>query len=107
MLDMPLEYNTMLRDGFWPISRVAATFEDQFTETSDVREQYDEDENFVGLSRDCLLESFQVSRDLYEGYFVAIHPFEEDGQRLVWIARALSNPNSSPQHPCCVLIQYF
>ena len=25
----------------------------------------------------------------------------------MWIGRALSNPNSSPENPNCVLIQYF
>ena len=38
---------------------------------------------------------------------MAIRPTEEDKQRHVWIARALSNPNSNPEHPGCVLIQYF
>ena len=106
-LDMPLEYNAVLKDGFWPMSRVGPSFEDQFTEAGDVREEYDEDEHFVGQARDLPLESFQVNRDLYEGYFVAICPFEEDKQRPVWIARALSNPNSNPEHPGYVLIQYY
>ena len=47
-LDMPLEYNAVLKDGFWPMSRVGPSFEDQFTEASDVWEEYDEDEHFVG-----------------------------------------------------------
>ena len=104
---MPLEYNAMLKDGFWPMSRVGPSFEDQFIEAGDVREEYDEDEHFVGQARDRPLESFRVNRDLYEGYFVAVRPSEEDKQRPVWIARALSNPNSNPEHPGCVLIQYF
>ena len=61
----------------------------------------------MGQARDRPVESFRVNRDLYEGYFVAIRPFDEDKQRLVWIARALSNPNSNSEHPGCVLIQYF
>ena len=59
------------------------------------------------LARDRPLESFRVNRDLYEGYFVVIHPSEEHRQRPLWIARALSNPNSNLEHPSCVLIQYF
>jgi hypothetical protein len=47
-----------------------------------------------------------VGRDLYEGYFVAIRPADGD-TRPVWIARALSDPNSNPERPNCVLIQYF
>ena len=38
---------------------------------------------------------------------MAICPSEEDRQSPVWIARALSNPNSNPKHPGYVLIQYF
>ena len=38
---------------------------------------------------------------------MAIRPSEEDKQRPIWIARALSNPNSNLEHPSCVLIQYF
>ena len=106
-LDLPLQYDGVLRDGFWPMSRVVPSFEDEFTETGDIREEFDEDDHFVGQARDRPAESFRVNRDLYEGYFVAICPSDEDKQHPVWIARALSDPNSNPEHPGCVLIQYF
>ena len=38
---------------------------------------------------------------------MAIRPFYNDIEHLVWIAKALSNLNSYPKHPCCILIQYF
>ena len=38
---------------------------------------------------------------------MAVRPSEDDKQRPVWIARALSNPNSDPEHPGCMLIRYF
>ena len=44
---------------------------------------------------------------MYEGYFLAVRPSEDDGEHLVWIARALSNPNSNPEYLRCVLIRYF
>ena len=47
-----------------------------------------------------------MARDLFEGYFVAVRPADGD-THTVWIGRALSNPNSSPENPNCVLIQYF
>ena len=47
-LDVPLQYNGILRDGFWPTSRVAPLFEDEFTETGDIREEFDEDDHIVG-----------------------------------------------------------
>ena len=106
-LDVPLQYNGVLRDGFWPTSSVAPLFEDEFTEIGDIREEFDEDNHFVEQARDCPAESFRVNWNLYEGYFVAIPPFDKDKQGHVWIARALSNPNSNSEHLGCVLIQYF
>ena len=89
------------------MSRVSTLFKDEFTETSDVREEFDEDEHFVGQAQDHPVESFRVNQDLYEGYFMAVHPSNEDKQHHVWITRALSNPNSNREHLGCVLIQYF
>ena len=91
-LDVPTGFDETLKDGFWPTTRVAPSFEDEFTETSNVREEYYEDEHFVGQARDHPAESFRVNRDLYEGYFVAVRPSEDDKEHPFWIARALSNP---------------
>ena len=38
---------------------------------------------------------------------MAVRPFEYDAEHPVWIARALSNPNSNLEYPSCVLIWYF
>ena len=38
---------------------------------------------------------------------MAVRPSEDDTEHPFWIARALSNPNSNPEYPGCVLIQYF
>ena len=59
---------------------MAPSFEDEFTETGNVWEEYDEDERFVGQARDRPTESFRVNRDLYEGYFVAVRPSEDDAE---------------------------
>ena len=106
-LDAPTGFDETLKDGFWPTTRVAASFEDEFTEIGKVREEYDADEHFVGQARDRPTESFRVHRDLYKGYFVAIRPSEDDTEHPFWIARALSNPNSNPEYPGCILIRYF
>ena len=106
-LDSPPTFDETLKDRFWPTIRVAPLFEDEFTETGNVREEYDEEDHFVGQARDHLAESFRVNRDLYEGYFLTVRPSEDDGEHHVWIARALSNPNSNPEYPGCVLIRYL
>ena len=51
-LDSPPTFEETLKDGFWPTTRVAPSFEDEFTEIGNVREEYDEDEHFVGQARD-------------------------------------------------------
>ena len=106
-LDAPTGFDETLKDGFWPTTRVAPSFEDEFTETGNVREEYNADEQFVGQAPDRSAESFRVHRDLYEGYFVAVRPSEDDTEHPFWIARALSNPNSNPEYPGCILIRYF
>ena len=65
------------------MSRVAPSFEDEFTETGDICEEFDEDDHFVGQARDRPVELFRVNRDLYEGYFVVIRPSNEDKQHPV------------------------
>jgi hypothetical protein len=61
-----------LQDGFWPVSRYAPALEDQFIADGTVREEYDEDDHFVGQRCDRLAPSFRVLCDLYKGYFVAV-----------------------------------
>ena len=103
-LDFPSEYDEALKDGFWPTTRVAPSFEDEFTKMRNVIEEYDEDKRFVGQACDPSAELFRVNRDLYEGYFMAIRLFDNDKKHLLWIARALSNPNSNPKHLGYILI---
>lgn len=105
-LEVSIEPSNVLRDGFWPLSRIDATLEDQFAEDGELREEFGEDEAYVGEIRDRPQPSFRVARDVYEGYFVAIRPSDGDSRPL-WIARALSDPNTNPEQPNCILIQFF
>ena len=50
--------------------------------------------------------SFLVGRDLYVDYFVALRPCNRH-DRPFWIARAMSNPNSNPEKPNTMQIQFF
>ncbi len=105
-LSLPSESFDVLRDGFWPHTRITRTEEDQYTEVGAMREEFDDDEVYIGQRRDRPPPSFRVLRDLFDGYFVAIRPADGD-RRPVWIARAKSDPNTNPDKPNFVLIQYF
>ena len=105
-LEEPLPNSTILKDGFWPTTRVQATQEDQLDEDGENLEEFGEDDAYVGPLRNRPRPSFRVARDVFEGYFVAIRPADGDSHP-VWIGRALFNPNSSPENPNCILIQYF
>ena len=55
------EYNTTLKNGFWAMTRVVLSFEDEFTKTSDVCEEFNEDEHFVRHAQDCLVELLWIN----------------------------------------------
>jgi hypothetical protein len=78
VLVLSIQPISSLWDGFWPVSRIASTVEDQFMEDGSVREEYDADDHFVGQRRDYPTPSFRVSRDQYEGYFVVVCPTDGD-----------------------------
>lgn len=71
-LEVPIEPSNALRDGFWPSTRIDASLEDQFAEDGELREEFGEDDAFIGEIRDRPQPSFRVARDVFEGYFVAI-----------------------------------
>ena len=105
-LTIPMETSVSLHDGFWPTTQIPHAIEEEFTEDGDVREEYGEDDHFVGQRRDRPPPSFRVGRDLFAGYFVALRPCDGD-PKPVWIARAISDPNSNPEWPNTVQIQFF
>jgi hypothetical protein len=67
-----IEPSTTLKDGFWPSSRVEVVEEDEVDEDGEVREEFGEDDAFVGQLRDRPMPTFRVARDVYEGYFVVV-----------------------------------
>ena len=96
----------VLKNGFWPTTRIQATPADQLAEDGEDREEFGEDDAYVGPLRGRPQPSFRVGRDIFEGYFVAVRPADGD-TRPVWIARALFDPNCNPEKPNCILLQYF
>ena len=102
-LEEPLPNPIVLNDGFWHTTRVQATQEDQLDKDGEDLEEFGEDDAYVEPLRNRPLPSFRVARDVFEGYFVAIRPADGDSHPI-WIGRALSNPNSSPENPNCILI---
>nr|PNR31019.1 hypothetical protein PHYPA_027335 [Physcomitrium patens] len=105
-LHEPIIPCNVLREGFWPITRVRENLVDQLSDDGEDHEEFGEDDPYVGPLRGRPQPSFRVGRDVREGYFVAIRPAEGEIQP-VWIARALSNPDCNPEKPNCILIQYF
>ena len=61
----------------------------------------------VGHRGDRPVESFGVARNVYTGYFLAIHPANERTNHPFWIARALTDPNFDASHPNCIRMQYW
>lgn len=106
VLEEPFPAFSVLKDGFWPATRVQPTLEDQFNDDGKEREEFGEDEAYVGPLRERPQPSFRVGRDLHEGSFVAIRPTDGETQP-VWFARALSGVNSNAEHPNCIRIQYL
>ena len=70
-LEEPLSNPTVLKDGFWPTTRVEANKEDQLDEDGEDLEEFGEDDAYVGPLRNRLQSSFRMARDVFEGYFVA------------------------------------
>ena len=102
----PITPCNVLREGFWPTTHVEANVGDQIIEDGEDREEFGEDDPYVGPMRGRPQPSFRVGRDVREGFFVAIRPADGETQP-VWIARALSDPDCNPKEPNCILIQYF
>ena len=86
-MDTPIS----LQNGFWPSTCIAHAVEDEFTEEGAVREEYGEDDHFVGHRCDRPPPSFRIGCDLYAGYFFALRPCDGDDHPF-WIARAMSDP---------------
>nr|PNR26858.1 hypothetical protein PHYPA_030339 [Physcomitrium patens] len=105
-LHEPIIPCNILREDFWPITRVRENLADQLSDDGKDHEEFGEDDPYVGPLRGRPQPSFRIGRDVREGYFVAIRPADGEIQP-VWIARALSNPDCNPEKPNCILIQYF
>jgi hypothetical protein len=74
-----------------------------------VREEFAENEPFIGLVDEQPWTSFRVVRDVYEGYMLLIRPGDEAHLKPVWVALALSHPVliSSSEYFQKIKVQYF
>ena len=57
-LSLPMDTPISLQNGFWPSTRIAHAVENEFTEDGHVREEYGEDDHFVGQRCDRPPPSF-------------------------------------------------
>ena len=106
-LDLPLPAKEFSKGGFSPTSRFIPSEADQFQEDGTLHEEFATDVPLVGCRGDRSVESFQIAKDVYIGYFHAIRPANEGTNHPFWIARALTNPNSDVSHPNCIWMQYW
>jgi len=60
-LEDPLPNPTVLKDGFWPTTRVQATQEDQLDEDGEDLEEFGEDDAYMRPSRSRPRPSFRVA----------------------------------------------
>ena len=105
-LSIPFDAVPALEHGFWPSTRLAHSVEDEFQEDGTLREEFAEDDHFVGHKRDRPGPSFRVARDLFAAYFLALRPCDED-DRPFWLARALTDPNSNPDLPNTLQVEFY
>ena len=95
-----------LKGGFGPRLRFNPSKADRFQEDGTLREEFAIDVSHVGRRRDRLAESFQLARDVYARFFLAILLADEGTNHSFWIARALTDPNSNVSHPkFCIQMQ--
>ncbi|KAG0574851.1 hypothetical protein KC19_VG296900 [Ceratodon purpureus] len=105
-LSIPFDAVPALEHGFWPSTRLAHSVEDEFQEDGTLCEEFAEDDHFVGHKRDRPRPSFRVARDLFAGYFLALRPCDED-DRLFSLARTLTDPNSNPNLPNTIQVEFY
>jgi hypothetical protein len=97
----------MLKNGFWPKTRISPNLEDQFMDNGNMYEDFGVDTPFVGCRHDKPAPSFRVGRDVFASYFVILRQSDNNSHPF-WIARAITNMNAKPfKHPNCMLIQYW
>ena len=105
-LHKPITPCNVLREGFWPTTRVEANIADQIEEDGEDREEFGEDDPYVGPLSGRPQPSFRVGENVQKKFFVAIRPANGETQPL-WIARAFSDLGCNPEEPNHILIQYF
>ena len=98
--------SNVLREGFWPTTHVETNVAHQIAEDGKERDEFGEDDLYVGPLNGQPQPSFRVGQDVQEDYFVAIRLADGETQP-VWIVRALSNLDCNLEKPNCILIQYF
>jgi hypothetical protein len=99
-----------LQNGFWLATRVQTSVNDTMTIDGIVREEFAQDEPFIGPVGEQPRPSFRVARDVYEGYMLLVRPGDEEIHvKPVWVALALSDPvlSISSKRFQHIRVQYF
>jgi hypothetical protein len=85
-----------LKNGFWPRTRQGAV-DCRFMDTGDIREEFDEDEHYIGEARGQPNPSFRVAIDTRKDFFVFIRAADEgEFTKPIWLGLALTDPEFDP-----------
>jgi hypothetical protein len=109
-LKLPLPpLQTSLINGFWLSTHIQISDTIPLSHDEIVREEFADDEPFIGPVAEQPRSSFQVARDVYKGYMLLIRPGDEAHPKPVWVALALSNPvlTSTSEYFQKIKVQYF
>jgi hypothetical protein len=81
----PPPLRASLVNGFWPSTRIQTSDIVPLSHDGIVREEFVEDEPFIGPMGEQPRPSFQVARDVYEGYMLLIRLGDEVRPKPVWV----------------------
>jgi hypothetical protein len=98
-----------LVNGFWLAIRIQGQDNVLLSNDGTLREEFLEDESFIGAVGEQPCPSFRVARDVYEGYMLLIRPGDETNPKPIWVVLDVSDPvlMSTSEHFQKIKVQYF
>jgi hypothetical protein len=110
LADLHQDSSHTLRQWFWPQTCVdVQASEARLMGNGEVREEFDVNDHYVGPASQRPPPSFRIAVDCHEGYMLILRPGDETYVKLVWVAKALSEPNftTSSPHFRQIQVEYY